>query len=103
MNKYEEKIEVIEKANSELLASVNDIREENASLKIKVNDVETNETKRSKKEQVHEKQMLIRDLFIKVRQRISAEIKGQHLGKNQIDILFDKDIDSIKLSNEHPL
>jgi hypothetical protein len=65
--------------------------------------MEMNELRRTKKEQNYEKRILIRDLFMYVRRRISEEIRKQHLPKNQINILFDDKINSIDLFNQHPL
>ena len=57
-----------------------------------------NELKRSNKEKSNEKQILIRDLFKKVRKRLCQELQKKNLSNIGLKIIFNSGTDCIKLS-----
>jgi hypothetical protein len=102
-NKLEEKIDKIECANEEKINKIEcaneekinkiecaneEIRHQNDLLKSRIERMEEHELKRIKKEKRHERRILIRDLFLTARRRLSQELKKRKLPKNTLNIIY---------------
>ena len=103
-------VEKIKEENEVLNHEMGKIKKENQKiddnakvLAQEVTNLRHNELKRQRKEKFQEKQILIRDLFNTVIERLSQEIETHKLKRNQINVYFKITINSNKLSSEYPL
>ncbi|CAF3383989.1 unnamed protein product [Rotaria sp. Silwood2] len=82
-------------------AKIQKVEKNNKDLKNEVENLTLMEQKRTQKEKLFGKKILIRDLLILGRDRLVEEYNHRELSRDKFGIYYDKEIDIKKLQNKH--